>query len=197
MFSQKVNEVVHRLESMPKQGEAYTDQATKQYGWRNPIRQDTGALLFSLTLARSPRNVLEVGTAYGLSGMYIAAALHTGSRMDSIEFEPGVAKIAQENFDSAGLPVLVRAGNALHVLCQLAEAKESYDMIFLDAQKDQYLMYLDLMITYQMLRPGCLLLADNVLDRAKEVEPFMAHVKEHYKYTILNTECGLLVAQAR
>lgn len=190
MRTRETNEVIARLESQSKQGESYTNTEGR-FGWRNPIRQDTGELLYALALANKPRRILEVGTAYGLSGMYLAAALGQWGRMVTIEFHEEVAKIAQANFDEAGLPVKVMQGDALEVLPSLAHC---YDVVFLDAQKNQYVKYLQLMQERGLVASGTLVLADNVIDRATECSEFLEYMKQ-YECTTIQTECGLLVAR--
>lgn len=189
-MNEQLRSVIAELEAAPKQGESYTN-ANGRYGWRNPIRSDTGDLLYAIALANKPRRILEVGTAYGLSGMYLAAGLGQWGRMLSIEFHEEVAKIAQQNFDKAGLPVKVLSGDALAVLPTLAHC---YDIVFLDAQKDQYVRYLDAMLKHGLVASGTIVLADNVIDRKEECQAFLDRMKE-YEHTIIPTECGLLVAR--
>lgn len=191
-----VDEVIARLEAMDKQGERY--DGGSQLARRNPIRADTGPILQALITARKPNLVLELGTAYGLSGCYIASVLKQGARMDSIEFDEATAKQAQANFNEAGLPVKVHHGDATEALLRIMIAgngnKPRYSCVFLDHDKRQYAKHLQFLIDNGMLMPDCLILADNVIDRATECAEFLQFMKQ-YPHVIVPTECGLLVGR--
>lgn len=185
-----VQQVIERLEALPKQGESYDSKG--RHGWRNPIRGDTGALLQALVLAKAPKRVLEFGTAYGLSGCYIASKLTDGSKMVSVEWDAPTAEEAQKNFDEATLPVRVLCGDAMNVIKLLATSGEKFDLVFLDANKDGYYEQYQELARLNLLAPGCLILADNVIDRASEMQNFL-DLMESLGSIIINTECGLLV----
>lgn len=196
----KVQEVIARLELMDKQGESYDD--VLRHGWRNPIGSDTGTLLRSHILARNPARVLEIGTAYGLSGCYIASAMK--GHLDTIEFFEPVAKEAQANFDEAGLDVKVHCGDATDVINAIGKTSAArYSAVFLDAEKKTYGAHLKLLMDLKLLMPDCLILADNVkgsilkgvfVDRTAEVADFLELMKS-YPHVVLDTQCGLLVGR--
>lgn len=184
-----VEEVIARLEAMPKQGESYDHRG--RHGWANPIRQDTGPLLEALVLSSNPTRVLEIGSAHGLSGCYIGKRLPVGGELLSIEWDEARAKDAQANFDEAGLKAHVRNGDAMAIIPTLVR---TYDMVFLDANKDGYLEQIQLLQKYHLLSPGCLIVADNVIDRQAECQNFLDYMKQ-YPHIVLPTICGLLVAR--
>lgn len=186
--------VIQRLEAMPKQGERY--EGGSDMARRNPIRGDTGWLLYSLVLAAKPFHILEIGTAYGLSTCYLGAALpNSGATIHTIEFDPEVAKQAQTNLDEAKVRAKVWAGDALQVIPDMkGKVIAKFGVVFLDADKSSYLRYLGALKDADLLMPNALILADNVIDRAHEVKDFMNFVKV-LPHTVLQTECGLLVAQ--
>jgi predicted O-methyltransferase YrrM len=71
-----------------------------------------------------------------------------------------------------------------------------YDLVFFDAQKNQYKPQLDRLMARELIGPGTVLLADNVIDRAEECAAFLSWFKEHdIPHYIIETECGLLVAK--
>lgn len=74
MTTALIEAAIRELETYNKQGESYTD-ATGRYGWRNPIRADTGDLLRILTIAANPFRILEIGAGHGLSTLYLAGGL--------------------------------------------------------------------------------------------------------------------------
>lgn len=182
--------VIARLETMPKQGQSYDHKG--RHGWANPIRQDTGPLLQAIVLShRKAKRVLEIGTAHGLSGCYIAGCLPKGSSMVSIEWDETRAAEAQANFNEAGLNVEVKNGDAMKIIPTL---DGPFDIIFMDANKDGYLEQIQLLQSEGLLGDGCAILADNVIDRREECQNFLDWMKQ-YPHIILQTECGLLVGR--
>lgn len=184
------DKVVARLEAMPKQGESYDHKG--RHGWANPIRSDTGALLRALVKSRYPSCILEIGTAHGLSGCYLARELPPQGVMYSIEWDEDRAKEAQANFDEAGLSVKVLCGDAMQVIDTLPDLK--FGVVFLDANKDGYLEQTIKLKNQGRLAEGCIIIADNVTDRESELADFLAWAKEYDAVTI-PTECGLLVVR--
>ena len=120
-----------------------------------------GRLLYNLAKASQSRNILEIGTAIGYSGIWLARAVapQKGS-VTTIDMDPERVKIAKKNISEAGLERTVRVieGNALKVLPTL---KEEFDMIFLDSDKDVYPDAFKMSVP--MLRKGGLFVADNAL----------------------------------
>ncbi len=134
-------------------------------GWE--ITPDVGKLFQVLCRAVGARRVLEFGTLAGHSALWFARALPLDGKVISIELDPDYAAFARRQLQSAGVGNLVdvRIGGALQSLPALTEEIERtglrFDVIFLDADKAHYPEFLDWAIT--ALRPGGLLLADNVL----------------------------------
>lgn len=183
-----IEKVIARLEAMPKQGASYDQKG--RHGWRNPIRADTGALLQSFVMARNPKRILEIGTAHGLSACYLGTHLKDGS-LDTIEWDEETATEAQANLDEAGINAKVYSGNALEVIPTLPG---TYQLVFLDANKDGYLEQFQLLRQHDLLDENCLILADNVIDREKECANFLEFMQQ-FSPVIIPTECGLLVAR--
>lgn len=188
------NEIV-LLESMSKQGAPYSD-AQGRYGWRNPIRADTGPLLAARVALQSPRRMLEVGTAHGLSALHLMSGVdwsQGGVQLDTIEFQEEVAREAQQRFVNLELPVHVFCGEAMEVIRNRLSGP--YDLVFLDAQKSHYGMQLRALMDLGLLSPRCLLLVDNVIDRKAECSDLMETLQiRGIQHRILPTECGLLEA---
>jgi caffeoyl-CoA O-methyltransferase len=120
-----------------------------------------GRLLYNLAKASQSKKILEIGTAIGYSGIWLARAIAPlkGS-VTTIDMDPERVKIAKKNISEAGLERTVKVieGNALKVLPTL---KEEFDMIFLDSDKDVYPDAFKMSVP--LLRKGGLFVADNAL----------------------------------
>lgn len=119
-----------------------------------------GELLFILARANQARQILELGTATGYSAIYLARGCEPyGGKVVTLESDPAMAARARANFSRARLAdrVEVREGEALALM---AGMPGPLDLIFLDIDKESYLPALD--HCHRLLRPGGLLVADNV-----------------------------------
>jgi caffeoyl-CoA O-methyltransferase len=120
-----------------------------------------GRLLYNLAKATQSKKVLEIGTAIGYSGIWLARAVAPiKGAVTTIDMDPERVKIAKLNISEAGLERTVKVieGNALNVLPTL---REVYDMIFLDSDKDVYPDAFKMSVP--LLRKGGLFVADNAL----------------------------------
>jgi predicted O-methyltransferase YrrM len=120
-----------------------------------------GRFLYNLAKSSQSRKVLEIGTAIGYSGIWLARAVSpVKGSLTTIDMDPDRVKIAQRNFSEAGLgrTVKVIEGNALKILPTL---KDEYDLIFLDSDKDVYPDAFEISVPF--LRKGGLFVADNAL----------------------------------
>jgi caffeoyl-CoA O-methyltransferase len=118
-----------------------------------------GELLFVLARATGAARILELGTATGYSGIFLGrACAEIDGRVLSLEFEEAMAARARANFAQAGLAkvVEVKVGEALGLMAGLSE---TFDLIFLDIDKESYLPALS--HCRRLLRAGGLLVADN------------------------------------
>jgi predicted O-methyltransferase YrrM len=120
-----------------------------------------GRLLYNLAKASQSKKILEIGTAIGYSGIWLArAVVPLKGSVTTIDMDPERVEIAKKNISEAGLERAVKIieGNALKVLPTL---KEEFDMIFLDSDKDVYPDAFKMSVS--MLRKGGLFVADNAL----------------------------------
>jgi caffeoyl-CoA O-methyltransferase len=123
------------------------------------VNERTGRILRLLTEAAGAKNVIEIGTSTGYSGLWFCLALQrTSGRLTTFEIDPGRAAMARENFNKAGVGQLVTVveGDAHEKITQL---KEPIDVLFLDADKGGYPDYLNRLLP--LVRPGGLIIADN------------------------------------
>ncbi|MFC1828382.1 O-methyltransferase [Thermodesulfobacteriota bacterium] len=119
-----------------------------------------GELLFLLARITHAKRILELGTATGYSAIYLARTFqHSEGQLVTLEADEGMAKRAQVNFQKAGLAncIDVRVGDALK---EMSGMDEPFDFIFMDIDKEYYIHVLD--HCRRLLKPGGLLLADNV-----------------------------------
>ena len=139
------------------------------------ITPETGRFLGILIKSMHAKHILEVGTSNGYSTIWLAwAACDTGGHVTTIERAADKVAMARTNLARAGLVerVTVRKGVALDLLTHLAGR---FDLIFLDADRPNYLAYLDPLL--MLLRKGGLLVTDNVMSHAHEVEDFLRRLK--------------------
>jgi predicted O-methyltransferase YrrM len=124
------------------------------------VQPEAGALLHVLALAAGARRVLEVGTAIGVSTLYLARALPADGKLVTFEIDRERQAAARDYLDRAG--VLDRVDLRLQDARDgLAELDGQFDMAFVDGVKAQYGQYFDGVIP--LLRPGGVLAVDNVL----------------------------------
>ncbi len=121
---------------------------------------ETGALLYVMALACGARRVLEVGTAIGVSTLYLARALPADGEIVSFEIDPERHAAARSYLERAGM--LDRADLRLQDAREGLEGLHGvFDMAFIDGVKAQYGEYFDALLP--RLRPGAVLAVDNVL----------------------------------
>jgi predicted O-methyltransferase YrrM len=128
------------------------------------VSPSQGKLLQLLAETQRAHRILEIGTLGGYSTICLARALPPGGKLITLELDPHHAEVALANIAHAGLAhaVELRLGPALDSLNQLhAEHADPFDLIFLDANKDGYPLYLTAAL--KLARPGTLILADNVI----------------------------------
>lgn len=124
------------------------------------VYPDTGALLHTLARSCGARRILEIGTAIGYSTLWMATALPADGSLITMEYDAARAARARGHFAAAGYAdrISVIAGDATRFLHKVAGP---FDLIFQDSDKKLYEPMLDRLI--ELLRPGGLLVADNVL----------------------------------
>jgi predicted O-methyltransferase YrrM len=135
------------------------------------IDAEVGALLRVLATAVGARRILEIGTAIGFSGIWLAGALPPDGMLLTMELNEDRARVARENFVRAGLAdrVSVIVGDAQRKLAKIAGP---IDLVFQDGDKRLYGPMLDPLA--KLLRPGGLLVTDNVLWDGEVVPGFLS-----------------------
>jgi caffeoyl-CoA O-methyltransferase len=125
------------------------------------VERETGRWLALLVRATNARDLLEIGSSNGVSTIWLAAAARqNGGRVTGTEILPERAAEANGNLAEAGLDAVakVMAGEARETVAGLPGP---FDLVFIDAEKDDYVDHLEAVIG--RVRPGGLILADNVI----------------------------------
>lgn len=141
-----------------------------------PVSLDVGRLLYALARARTAPLIVEFGTSYGISTLHLAAAARdSGGRVITTEQDAAKAARARAHFAEAGLDDVIelREGDARETLRDL---DAPVDLLFLDGWKALYRPILD--VVAPRLRPGALVVADDLDIVPELIAPYLAHVRD-------------------
>jgi predicted O-methyltransferase YrrM len=141
-----------------------------------PVSRSQGQMLYLIARSIDARKIVEFGTSFGISTLYLAAAAkdNGGGVVVGSEIEPSKHAKAEEHLREAGLDGFadVRLGDAMKTL---ADIEAPIDMVLLDGWKDLYLPILELL--KPKLRPRAVVLADNIFTFRKALRPYVAYVQ--------------------
>jgi caffeoyl-CoA O-methyltransferase len=126
-----------------------------------------GKFLELLSLLHKPHRILEIGTFTGYSAICLAKGLLKDGLVHTIELREEDAATARANFKRANLceRIILHTGNALSIIPSLSE---HWDLVFIDADKPNYIAYYDMVLPF--VKPGGIILADNVLFHGQVLE---------------------------
>ena len=147
-----------------------------------------GRLLRLLTEIIGAKHVVEIGTSNGYSGIWLCLALQkTGGKLTTHEINAERAALARENFKRAGVDKLVTLveGDAHETVTKI---KEPIDILFLDADKEGYIDYLNKLLP--LVRPGGLVAAHNINPRQGDPQYIEAITTNPDLETIFYTQGG-------
>ena len=142
----------------------------------NVPRKD-GIVLRMLVEMIKAKNVVEVGTSNGYSAIWFGLGLKsTGGKLTTHEISPEKVKMARENIRKAGLSEIVKVieGDALKTLHNL---EGTYDFVFLDAQKSDYINYFK--IIYPKLKKGAIIVGHNAVAQSSAMKDYLNTVENH------------------
>ncbi|GGD54301.1 O-methyltransferase [Paenibacillus nasutitermitis] len=130
-----------------------------------------GKLLTMLVHLAGAKQVLEIGALGGYSGICLARGLKDGGMLTSLELKPEFADVARSNLEAAGLGERVeyRIGDARASLDILLQEGRTFDFFFIDADKENYPVYLDYAI--KLANPGAVITGDNALLHGRTIDP--------------------------
>lgn len=139
------------------------------------VTPSEGAFLRDLVIKGEVKHALEIGTSNGYSGIWIATGLRqTGGHLLTLEIDEGRARLAQENFQAAGInsQVTLKLGDALQ---ETPKLRGPFEFVFIDADKSDYVRYLRMV--EPLVPPGGVIVAHNVSDLRSILENFIQAVK--------------------
>jgi caffeoyl-CoA O-methyltransferase len=177
VFDDRVRAVLERLEAEDAEERAQGLPPAKR---SRQVAQTTGRFLFALVAPQTDCEVLEIGGSRGYSTIWLAAGVrYLGGRVLSLEADPEKAEAWRRNIADAGLELTAELieGDAFETLQELDDV---FDVVFLDAEKEDYEPLFVLART--KVEPGALVLADNVLSheevlgaysRARQADPML------------------------
>lgn len=157
------------IDSLDKGNTPFLDEIEK-YAVENQVpivRKSMQSLLKFLLAFAKPGSILEVGTAIGFSALLMSEYGPEGCHITTIEKYEKRIPLARENFKRAGKEdaITLLEGDAADILSEL---RETYDMIFMDAAKGQYIHFLPDIL--RLMKPGGLLVSDNVLQEGDIIQ---------------------------
>ncbi|MGH9997487.1 MAG: O-methyltransferase [Nitrososphaeraceae archaeon] len=135
-----------------------------------------GKIVAKIVKKYKPRNILEIGTLYGYSAILMASMLPSSDgKVVTIEINKSAAEAANKNIEDAGLSdkIEIIIGNALDVIPKL---DQRFQLMFLDAAKDEYLGYLK-SAEKKCLEKGTVVVADNVKVSKNEMLDYLEYVR--------------------
>ena len=176
-------------------------EVTQKQFWN--IDRYTANLLSIIIKSAKYKNILEVGTSNGYSGIWLGlAAKETEGKVITIEFHKSRYDVAVENFKLCNLDNIIEARQGLAIDTIIDLKKEDYnsneekflDFAFIDANKAQYINYFEL--TDKILKVGGMIAFDNMISHKEKVKDTLLAVTNHpnYQSEMIYTQAGLLLA---
>jgi len=149
---------------------------------------EQGRLMYDTIRARNCQHIVEFGTSFGISTLYLAAGTQeTGGKVITSEILPEKCAIARRHFEEAGVSDVVelREGDAMQTL---QDVPPNIDFLVLDGWNDLYLPLLNLL--EPKFKSGCVVITDNV--NMRSAKPLLQHLRHnpHYTSHTLSTDKG-------
>lgn len=171
------------------------------------VGQVEGALLRLIVGLARPRTILELGTYSGYSALAMASALPEDGELFTCDIDPIATAVAARYFAASGLAAKIhqRMGPGLDTIAQLAAEGRRIDLVFIDADKSNYVNYWDAVLP--LVPVGGLVIADNTLWSGKVLAPkeatdhaivrFNAHVAAdpRVEHVLLSVRDGIMLAR--
>jgi caffeoyl-CoA O-methyltransferase len=197
-FTTSTDELLQEIES-------FTMQRPHSNMLSGPVQ---GKLLELISAMVKPERILEIGTFMGYSALCLAKGLSPNGKLHTLELRKEDADISANYFSKSlyHKQIILHVGNALDIIPTL---KETWDLIFIDADKVNYINYYEL--TLPLLKKGRFILADNVLyhgeileekikgKNAKAIHSFNEHVRKdsRVQQVMMTVRDGLMLIQKK
>ncbi|MEP6926664.1 MAG: O-methyltransferase [Ginsengibacter sp.] len=197
LFSSPIDELLQEIEKFTLQNHPHAIMLS------GPVQ---GKLLELISCMIRPKKILEIGTFTGYSALCLAKGLTPGGELHTIEIRKEDAEISRNYFSKSlqAKQIILHEGDALDIIPEL---KHTWDLIFIDADKVNYINYYELTLPY--LNKGGFMLADNVLfhgavlkesitgKNAKAIHAFNKHVAgdERVQRVMVTIRDGLMLIQ--
>jgi len=188
MLDSKIESVLKKIEAQ-EQFEQENPRKIQNSDKVLSIGRDTGIFYNILLQTMDAKKILEIGMSVGYSTIWFADALskQTGKKIITIEQDENKIARAKKNFEDADIGDLIeiRHGDALKILSEIHNeynSAESFDFVFIDADKERYIQYFDAVLP--LLRPGGIIGADNILfpERFRKfTDLYVRHVRKNPK----------------
>ena len=166
-----------------------------------------GKILGDIIKKHKPKRILEIGTLHGYSAILMANILlsinddndndHNNIPkkiiVTCLEIDKNLVNIAIRNIEKAGLSdrIEIITGDALDIIPRLDNNHYRFNLVFIDAIKEQYLSYLKLLEENDLLNKKSIIVADNVLLYEKEMKDYLEYVRNSGRYSSYTTETTL------
>lgn len=177
---EKIYQYIKDHASTPSEALAWVEKQT--HIRTNHARMLSGAIqgqiMRMLVQLSGASRILELGTFTGYSAICLASAMPEGGHLDTLEINDELEDLILEGFDRAGLADMIdlHIGDCKETLLRFKEEGREYDLVYMDANKREYPEYYELI--FDMVRPGGLILADNVLWDGKVCQDPMPQDKQ-------------------
>ncbi len=199
LFSSPIDELLQEIEKFTLQNHPHAIMLS------GPVQ---GKLLELISCMIRPKKILEIGTFTGYSALCLAKGLTPDGELHTIEIRKEDAEISRNYFSKSlqAKQIILHEGDALDIIPEL---KDTWDLIFIDADKVNYINYYEL--TLPCLNKGGFMLADNVLfhgevlkesitgKNAKAIHAFNKHVAgdERVQRVMVTVRDGLMLIQKK
>ena len=195
---QKVSEELEKfcdnflIEGVPEDYKGVWLPKNEVRAWAIP--RQSAEILKILVLANKSKTVLELGTSFGYSAIWLASAVkELNGKVHTVDLIKPKIKEAKKNFKKAKLEKFINQieGEILQVL---SKWNKKIDFVFLDADKPNYLKYIKKMEPY--FKKGTIIVADNATDFGYAMEDYLKYVSSDSKYRsyLLNIDHGLMIS---
>ena len=184
-------------------------EKTARKGYLPSIGPVKGKIIGDIIKKHKPKRILEIGTLHGYSAILMTNFLLNINNDDGgddnttkeiivicLEIDKNLANIAKKNIEKAGLSDKIKVinGDALEIIPKLNNNNNHYrfDLVFIDAVKNQYLEYLKLVEKNDLMnKEAAVVVADNVLIYENEMRDYLDYVRNSGRYNSYTTETTL------